>query len=266
MHSSLRQHFWITKGRMFCRKIVHSCVKCFRMQAVPASQLMGNLPTLRVKQARPFLNCGVDYAGPFLIRQSGRRSKTKVKCYAALFICLVTRVIHIELVSDLTTESFLAALRRFMARRGRSHNIYSDNAICFKGANNTLCELRIMLNSDTFQEEINKFMTTEGVRWHFISPDSPHFGGLWEAGIKFMKHHMRRVIGNACISFEEMSTILTRIEACLNSRPLRQIPSDPKDPQALTPGHFHIGGPLMAITDADYSSVPMDKLSRWQFM
>ena len=128
-----------------------------------------------MKPARPFLNCGVDYAGPFLIRQGGRRSKTNVKCYAVLFICLVTRAIHIELVSDLTTESFLAALRRFMARKGRSHNIYSDNATCFKGANNTPCELRKMLNSDTFQEEINTFLTTESVRWHFIPPDSPHF-------------------------------------------------------------------------------------------
>jgi hypothetical protein len=60
------------------------------------------------------------------------------------------------------------ALCRFMARRGRSHNIYSDNATCFKGANNTLWELRKMLNSDTFQEEINNFMKTEGVRWHLI--------------------------------------------------------------------------------------------------
>jgi hypothetical protein len=123
-----------------------------------------------------------------------------------------------------------------------------------------------MLNSVTFQEEINNFMSTEGVRWHFIPPDLPHFGGLWEAGIKSMKYHMRRVIGNVCISFEDMSTILTQIEACLNSRPLCQIPSDPKDPQVLTPGHCLIGGSLMALPDADYSSVPMNKLSRWQFM
>jgi len=64
-----------------------------------------------------------------------------------------------------------------------------------------------MLTSGIFQEEINNFITTEGVRWHFIPPDSPHFGGLWEAGIKSMKYHMRRVMGNTCISFEEMSTI-----------------------------------------------------------
>jgi hypothetical protein len=153
-----------------------------------------------------------------------------------------------------------------MARRGRSHNIYSDNATCFKGANNALCELRKMLNSATFQEEISNFMTTEGVRWHFIPPDLPHFGGLWEAGIKSMKHHLRRVIGNTCISFEEMSTILTQIEACLNSRLLCQIPSDPNDPQALTPGHSLLGGSLTSLPDADYSDVPMNKLSRWQFM
>ena len=266
MHSSLRQRFWITTGRTLCRKVTRSCIKCFTMQAASASQLMGNLSSLRVNPARPFLNCAVDYGGPFLIRQGGRRSKTKVKCYAALFICLVTRAIHIELVSDLTTESFMAALRRFMARRGRSHNIYSDNATCFKGAYNTLCELRKMLNSDDLQQRINYFMTTEGVHWHFIPSDSPHFGGLWEAGIKSMKHHMRQVIGNACLSFEEMFTILIQIEACLNSCPLCQISSDPKDPQALTPSHFLIGGPLMALPDTDYSSVPMNKLSRWQLM
>jgi len=123
-----------------------------------------------------------------------------------------------------------------------------------------------MLNSVPFQEEINNFLTTEGVRWHVVPPDSPHFGGFWEAGVQSMKHHMRRIIGNACISFEEMSTILTQIEACLNSRPLCQIPSDPKDPQASAPGHFLIGGPLMSLPDADYSNVPMNKLSRWQFM
>jgi hypothetical protein len=125
---------------------------------------------------------------------------------------------------------------------------------------------RKMLNSDTFQEEINKFMKTEGVRWHFISPDSPHFGGLWEAGIRSVKYHMCRVTGNACISVEEMSTILTQIEVCLNSHQLCQFPSDPKDSQALTPGHLLIGGPLMALADADYSSVPINKLSRWKFV
>jgi hypothetical protein len=266
MHSSLRQRFWIPKGRMLCRKIVRSCVKCVRMQTAPASQPMEYLPRLRVKPARPFLSCGVDYAWPFLICQGGKRSKTNVKCYAALFICLVTRAIHIELVSDLTSEAFIAALRRFMARRWRSHNIYIDNGTYFKGANNTLYELRKVLNSDTFQEEFNNLMTTEGVRWHFIPPDSPHFGGLWEDGIKSMKHHIRRVISNACISFEEMCTILTQIKACLNSRPLCQILSDPKDLQALTPGHFLIWCPLMAMTDDDYTGVPMNKLSRWQFV
>jgi len=118
MHSCLRQIFWIINGRMLCRKIVHSRVKCFRMQAASASQLMGNLPSLRVKPARPFLNCGVDYTGPFLIRQGGRRSKTNVTCYAALLICLVTRAIHIELVSDLTTV-FSSSTAQIYGQKGK---------------------------------------------------------------------------------------------------------------------------------------------------
>jgi hypothetical protein len=81
-------------------------------------------------------------------------------------------------------------------------------------------------------------MTTESVHWHFIPPDSPHFRGLWEAGIKDIKYHTRLVIGNACISFEGMSTILTQIEECLNSRSLRQIPSDPNDPQVFNTWSF----------------------------
>jgi hypothetical protein len=81
-----------------------------------------------------------------------------------------------------------------------------------------------------------------------------------------MKHHMRRFIGNACISFEEMLKILTQIEVCLNSLALCQIPSDPKDPQALTPGRVLIGGPLIALPDVDYSNASMKRLTRWQFI
>jgi hypothetical protein len=109
-------------------------------------------------------------------------------------------------------------------------------------------------------------MITEGICWHFIPPDSPHFGGLLEAGIKSMKYHMHQVIGNACISFEQMSTILIQIEACLNSRLLYQVSSDPKVLQALTPGHFLIGGPLMALPDADCFRISINKLSCWQFV
>jgi hypothetical protein len=102
---------------------------------------MGNLPNHRVQPARPFATTGVDYAGPFYVREIRGRGKKLSKAYIALFICFVTKAIHIELVMDLTTQEFLGALRRFISRRGHPHNLYSDNGTNFVGANNELNEL-----------------------------------------------------------------------------------------------------------------------------
>jgi hypothetical protein len=90
-------------------------------------QLMGDLPASRLKPAPPFSITGVDYAGPFIIKdRKGRGSKTS-KCYLCLFICFVTEAVHLELVSDMTTEAFILALRRFAPRRGMPQEINSDN-------------------------------------------------------------------------------------------------------------------------------------------
>lgn len=93
-----------------------------------------------------------------------------------------------------------------------------------------------------------------------------HMGGLWESSVKLVKNHMRRVIGTTILSLEELYTILTQIEACLNSRPLTPITNDPMDLQALTPGHFLIGEPLNAIPENNVSSVPTNRLTRYQLL
>ncbi|KMQ89534.1 hypothetical protein RF55_10830 [Lasius niger] len=78
----------------------------------------------------------------------------------------------------------------------------------------------------------------EGIEWSFLPPYSPHLGGLWEAGVKSCKYHLKRVMCNALYTYEELATLLIQIEACLNSRPLSPSSSDPSDLQPLTPGHF----------------------------
>ena len=91
---------------------------------------------------------------------------------------------HLELVSDLTTEAFIASLQRFFAGRGISRNIHSDNATNFVGTNRELVELYELLQSKNHNEKVKEFLNQQKITWKFIPPRSPHFGGLWEAAVK----------------------------------------------------------------------------------
>jgi transposase InsO family protein len=143
------------------------------------------------------------------------RSKQTTKGYIAIFVCFTTKAVHIEVVTSLSTEAFLAVLRRFVARRGRPRIIYSDNGTNFQGAANQLKEVYNMLQCPTQMTGIQDFLTTEGIEWKFIPPHGPHFGGLWEAAVKSMKYHLRRTVGTQIATYEELGTLLSEIEACL---------------------------------------------------
>ncbi|KYN50043.1 hypothetical protein ALC62_00070, partial [Cyphomyrmex costatus] len=182
----------------------------------------------------------------------------------ALFICLATKAIHIELAADLSTETYLNVLKRFISRRGRPAEIYSDNGLNFVGAKRKLDELYELFNNDITKRKIIEFTTMERIRWHFIPPRSPHMGGLWEAAIKSTKFHLKRIIGEASLRYDELYTLLVQIEAVLNSRPLTPMSNDPQDLNVLTPAHFLIGCPLTSYPESDLNSLPINRLSRWQ--
>ena len=149
----------------------------------------------------------------------------------------MTKAVHIEVVTSLTTEAFLAVLRSFIARRGKPRTIYSDNGTNFQGASNELNEIYNMLHTSSQMTRIPDYLTSEGCDWKFIPPHAPHFGGLWEAAVKSKKYHLRRTLGSHIATFEELSTLLAEIEACPNSRSLYTL-SDPFNPTYLSPGHF----------------------------
>jgi hypothetical protein len=245
----IRQKYWPIAGRDAVRQVIHRCIRCFKTNPTTFNQIMGDLPSDRVTQNRPFLISGVDFAGPISLKQGRGRGKRMVKAYIALFICMTTKAVHVELVGDLTTESFLNALKRLISRRGMVSKLYSDNATNFIGSKNDLQK---------------KIQSDHNIEWHFIPPRSPHMGGLWEANIKCVKNHLIRVIGNANLTFEELYTVLTSIEAILNSRPLCSLSNDPNDLSYLTPGHFFVGEPLNAPAEFDLTDVNIHRLSRWQ--
>lgn len=139
---------------------------------------------------------------------------------------MYTKAIHLEAVTDLTTEAFLAAFKRFTARRGVSSHMYSDCGTNFKGADN---ELKVLLESAKHNSVISHHRADNGITWNFNTPAAPHQGGLWEAGVKSVKFHLRRVIGATSLTLEEFQTVLCQVEACLNSRPLCAFSNDPAD-------------------------------------
>ncbi|CAG7733163.1 unnamed protein product, partial [Allacma fusca] len=263
---TVQQQFLVPRGKDMARVCVRKCIPCFRQNAATHQQLMGDLPKARVVPSPPFNKCGVDYAGPFMLRQMKGRNPKTYKAYIAVFICFATRAIHLELVSELSTDAFIAALKRFVGRRSTPAEIHSDCGTNFVGAARELKEFLALVRSADANQKISSFLRRDGIAWHFNPPAAPHFGGLWEAGVKSTKHHLKRVLGATALNYEEFATLLTQIEACLNSRPICPLSSSPDDMSALTPGHFLTGRPLIAIAEPDYTMIRLNRLSRWQLL
>ena len=239
--SSLSQKFHIVGARKTIRSITRQCVTCRCHSIKPQAQLLGQLPAERVSPTPSFEKLGVDYAGPFQIKYGHVRKPTVVKTYVCVFVCLSVKAVHLELVSDLTTRAFIAALRRFVARRGYPTLIWSDHSSNFVGAKGGLKALQDLLSNRITQGTISEFCSSHSIQRKYIPEKSPHFGGIWESAVKGVKNHLKRVVSPVKLTFEEFTTVLTQIEACLNSRPLTPVSSPDDDCiLALTPGHFLI--------------------------
>ncbi|XP_049869877.1 uncharacterized protein LOC126369487 [Pectinophora gossypiella] len=262
----LLQRYWILSSRNVVRSRIHRCVRCFRARPPRSQPSMATLPATRLRPERPFLKTSVDFAGPFYVRANKVRNAKITKCYVAVFVCMCVKAIHLELVSELSTEAFLASLRRFTSRRGLCKDIYSDCGRNFVGCDRYLQELYNFLRTDKIQSTLNNKILEQGITWHFQPPYASHFGGLFEAGVKSFKHHLHRVIGNRTLTYDEMHTYLCQIEAILNSRPLCVLSADAKDALPLTPSHFLIGEPLTAIPDVSLEETNPSRLVRWRLI
>ena len=251
--TEVRTKYWFAKGRQFVRKILYGCLRCRKVEglqfkAVPTPPL----PEFRVKEAPPFSHCGVDYAGPLYV-STAEVSDNKV--WICLFSCCVTRAIHLELVPDMSTQSFLRAFKRFTARRGVPTQVISDNAKTFVSAAQYLTDLK--------------------VTWSFNLEKAPWWGGFFERMVQSVKRCLKKTIGRAKLSYDELLTALTEAEAIVNSRPLSYLSSeDLKEP--LTPSHLLAGRRVLSlpdgsgtdtdINDDNFTVGPKDLNSRLQLL
>lgn len=241
MTQYIRCNYWMHRLRDTLRLYLLKCVPCAKHNKRFESQLMADLPIDRVNQNRAFLCTGIDYAGPIQVIERYKGAATLRKSWIAIFVCLVTRAVHIDLVSDQSSMAFIMCFERFIARRGHCNRLYSDNGTAFRGAYKEMRLAYREWHTDNVKDMINK----RGTEWKFMKPSGSHQGGIYEAAVKSTKHHLYRMLGSVHYTYEHLLTFLIKIEAILNSRPLYALNEDPMDMQAITPGHFLINEPLI---------------------
>ncbi len=205
--ASLSRLYHIVGGRQVIRSVTRKCITCRRYTARPKPQMLGQLSLERLTPGSVFDKVGVDYAGPVFLKYGYVRKPTVVKAYICVFVSLSVKAVHLELVTDLTSEAFIACLKRFIARRGLPSLIWSDNGTNFTGAARELKELYQFLKQPSTQNDVNRYLGDKKITWKFIPQHAPHFGGIWEAAVKSMKAHLKRILGDVRLTYEELSTL-----------------------------------------------------------
>ena len=263
--SILRKTVWITNAKSLIRSTLRNCMYCKRINSSPKAPIMGNLPTQRLAIGLPpFTNTGIDYFGPVIIKLNKRTRATAAtaKRYGAIFTCLTTRAVHIELAGDLTTDNFILALRRFISRRGYPSEINSDNGKNFEGGERELREAIEKLD----QTKIEKELIAKRIKWNFAPPLTPWMNGAMEAIVKITKRALRTVIKNSLFNEEMLATYLTEIESLINGRPLVPISDDINDLEALTPNHFLLGRANANVYNSPATNNITCYQSKWKFI
>ncbi len=192
------------------------------MASLPEDRLLPDKP--------PFTNVGVDYFGPFDVKQG----RSTVKRYGVLFTCLTIRAVHIEVADSLDTDSCINALRRFISRRGQVSVMRSDNGTNFVGAERELREALSNLN----HSKIENAMLQKGIKWVFNSPAASHQGGVWERQIRTVRRILSALLKEQSTNEDSLHTVMCEVESIINNRPITSASDNPNDLEPLTPNHL----------------------------
>ena len=242
------QKYWILRGRELTKRIVRQCIVCKKLEGLPFNSVFSpDLPPFRVDDGPPFSHVGIDFAGPLMVKNKGSDREQKV--YVCQFTCAPTRAVHLEMVSSLEVNEFISAFRRFSACRGLPATIISDNAKTFKSAAK---EVRKFWRSPRLSE----YLSVRSVKWKFIVELAPWHGGMWERLVRSTKRCLKKVIGRAMLTYNELYTLLVEVEGVINSRPLTYV-SDDTDGIAypLTPAQLANGRNLNILPNEGHFEI-----------
>ena len=226
----IRQRFWILQGLQEVRKVTNRCITCQKRFKAPLQQQMAPLPEARVSIGAPFDEAGLDMAGPFIVKKIGRATH---KVYLALFSCMKTRAIHLEVVYQMDAASLIDAIARFSARRPGLRRLVSD-----RGTNFTAADKILKREMATWNASLTNQLQRKGLSWSFILPGSPHLGGFYERSVGLVKRHLKAATNGDVINIKTFETMIVEIEAIVNRRPLTALSADSRDVEAITPAHI----------------------------
>ena len=218
------------RARSRIKAILQACVLCKILYGTPKQQRMGDLPPDRLAAYTvPFTNTGLDCFGPFHVK----RGRSQEKRYGLIFTCLVTRAVHIEVLTSMEADSFINAIMRFIARRGKPLLLRCDNGTNFVGGSN---ELKSSIAE--WNKKVDEKLIQKQIKWIFNPPAASHMGGVWERLIRSIRRTLNAMLRGIVLDDERLSTVLCETEAIINSRPLTKCSSDPNDLEVLTPQHL----------------------------
>ena len=178
---------------------------------------MADLPKERVTPRQPpFSHVGIDYFGPFVVKQG----RSQVKGYGCIFACLTVRAVHIEIAHSLDTDSFINVLRRFIARRGKPVFLRTDNgpisSVVRKNCTRTCIQ-------KWNRQRIHEYLLQQEVRWIFNSPAASHHGGIWQRCIRTTRRILNVLLNEQALNDEGLLTLMFELEAVINGRPITKV-------------------------------------------
>ena len=237
--------YWIVNVNSCVRSIINRCVPCRLFRGRMGEQKMADLPEGRFSCEGPFVYAGVDICGPFMIKEK----RSEVKRYVALFTCMASRAIHLESTKDMSADSFILALRRFLARRGFVKSIKSDNGTNFVGAE---AELRKGWD-EMDHRKVSDFLLSkkcDWISWERNPPCASHMGGVWERQIRSVRNIMCSLLHNhpSKLDDESLRTFLCETECIVNSRPLTTDNLSDPSCDVLTPNHILTMKPRVVLS------------------
>ena len=260
LHYYLRQEYWILSSRQIIRSLVKNCTVCRRLNATRGQQQMALLPEARVNPEPGFTHTGVDYTGQIQLRKTPHGKVMEVG-YIAVFTCLTTRAVHLEVVQSNSTYHFLMAFKRFLNTRGMPRVMYSDNAKYFKRA-----DLEIKETIDAANEALAAEAEKWRFSWKYSTELAPHTAGVWESMVKGMKRSLFKVARNAFLTYTELTTVIKELEGLMNDRPLESASEETMD--VITPSMLLLGRKIRPWVDKfDETALQQsnDIRERWKY-